>query len=335
MTKIAVAVSGGVDSSAAAYILKNQGYDVTCIYMRLGSDDESQAAAKTAAVLGLPLHVLDLQDIFDEKVKRYFASSYMAGETPNPCVVCNKYIKFGAMLDFARSLGCSYLATGHYARTDGKNIKKALIPDKDQSYCLWMLDRDVIGSIMFPLAELSKPDVRRLAEEAGMPAAHRKDSQDICFVPEGDYRKFLKEYLHTDLACGSFTDKSGRVLGRHDGFQCYTIGQRKGLGVSADRPLYVIDKDAATNTVVLGDNSDLFKSSVLLRQVNINYDAAGSEFDACVKIRFRAADAPAHIKIFDGGRAEVTFASPVRAPARGQSAVFYVGDTLIGGGIID
>ncbi len=333
MMKIGVAVSGGVDSSVAAYLLKNQGFDVICIYMRLGESDDSAAAAKAAEALGLPLYIADLRREFDEKVKSYFASAYMKGETPNPCVVCNKHIKFGSLLLFAESLGCRYLATGHYARTDGKNIKKSLLPDKDQSYCLWMLERDVIGKIMFPLGDIGKTQVRAIAEEAGLPSAHQKDSQDICFVPDGDYRKFLKEYLQTDFVGGSFLDTDGRVLGHHEGIQCYTVGQRKGLGVSADRPLYVIKKDAAANTVILGDDTDLFTNNINLRDVNINFDAA-EELDANVKIRFRASDAPAHIRLCGGKTAVVSFEKKVRAPACGQSAVFYIGDTLVGGGII-
>jgi len=334
MPKTAIAISGGVDSAVAALKLRDAGHEVVGLFMLLHEDNPELAAAQSVCErLGIEFRAVDLRDEFDREIKHSFAVSYDNGETPNPCVECNKKIKFGALLDYALSIGCTKIATGHYARCDGNSISKALYAQKDQSYVLWQLSHEQIEHVVFPLGAMTKPEVKAIAEQNGLLRPDKKESMDICFIPDGDYRAFLNKYTGTEPTPGFFTDTSGHILGKHCGHRCYTVGQRRGLGVAYEHPLYVLSKDAASNSVILGTDGELYKTEVLIDRCNWQSDV-GNRFDAYVKLRFRAKDALAHIAI-DGTSATLTFAEPQRAPSKGQSAVVYdETGRLLGGGII-
>lgn len=335
MPKIAVAISGGVDSAVAALVMRQSGFDVTGIYLHLKDDDpEMTAAEQVAHKLGIEFEALDLRQEFDCMIKREFAKSYSLGETPNPCVDCNKKIKFGILLDRALELGCEGIATGHYAVCDQKRIIRAEYAPKDQTYCLWQIPKSRLKYIHFPLGNMAKPDVKKLAASAGLVSPDKKESMDICFIPDGDYRRFLTEYTGDEGKKGSFVLYDGTFIGESNDQRCYTIGQRKGLGIAYAHPLYVVSKDPSSNTIVLGKEDLLFKTEVRVRNCNWQQDVP-DEFGALVQLRFRASDAQAHIKR-NGDSALITFVSGVRAPSPGQSAVVYSNDgILLGGGVIE
>lgn len=334
MSKIAVALSGGVDSAAAALILKQKGYTVTGLYMHLKDDDPEMCAAQhVAEVLGIDFESVDLRKEFDKEIKSTFAAAYLAGETPNPCVMCNEKLKFGLLLDKALETGCEGIATGHYAVCDGKSIMRAGYAAKDQTYCLWRVPKERLRRIVFPLGALTKPEVRSIAASAGLVSAEKKESMDICFIEDGDYRRFLTEYTGDPGKKGRFVLSDGSFIAESNDQRCYTVGQRKGLGIAYAHPLYVISKNAKTNTVVLGTDSELLSTEVHISDCRWQQDVDG-EFDALVQLRFRAKDMQAHIKK-DGQNAYIAFESPVRAPSPGQSAVVYSHEgVLLGGGII-
>ena len=348
----AIAMSGGVDSAVAALLLRDSLPDhrvlgVTMSLYRaepslLAADRQLCADAKDVALrLGIDHTVSDLESIFCKQVIDDFCREYLAGRTPNPCVVCNKYIKFGALWSFVQHRGASILATGHYARTEQTEgcrtlIRMAADASKDQTYMLWSLSQDVLSHIRFPLGELTKSEVREIAAAHGFTNAQRKDSQDICFIPDGDYISFLSRYASVTPTPGDYLDTEGNVIGRHKGMLCYTIGQRKGLGMSFGKHMFVCDKNAAANTVTLSDEGRLFHRSVDLTNTNyIPFDTLTAPVRVKAKLRYRHAAEDAMLIPTGENTARLEFDRPQRAPAPGQSAVFYDGEYLIGGGIIE
>lgn len=342
MEKVLVGMSGGVDSSAAALILKEKGYDVSGVTLKLCKEDKPKDLSDAKAVcekLSIEHFTLDLKKEFREFVISDFVEEYKKGNTPNPCLVCNKYIKFGKMLDFAEELGCQKIATGHYAKVEEKDgrfiLLRAKDKSKDQSYVLYSLTQHQLSHLALPLGDLTKTEIRTLAEAAGLVSADRPDSQDICFVPDGDYAAFIEKTDGFISEKGDYVNLDGEVLGEHQGVIHYTIGQRKGLGIALGKPQFVIDKFAETNRVVLGDEEHLFRSVVTVTDVNfIPFDTLTEEMRVTAKLRYRHIEQPATIKPLENGKVQIIFDEPQRAPSPGQAAVFYDGDTVIGGGII-
>lgn len=349
--KVITAVSGGVDSSVAMYILKEQGYDVLGATLRLFKDGEEHGccseqdildAEKVCRGMDIPHRVISYRESFIENVVKPFSDSYIRGETPNPCIVCNRRVKFKCMYDLCVEENYDKLATGHYARVrydEGSGrwlLLKGLDAGKDQSYVLYDLTQDMLSRTLFPVGELSKAQVREIAEEQKFINSDKPDSQDICFIPDGDYGSFIQKFAGFKSCEGDFVDVNGKVLGRHRGIIRYTTGQRRGLGVSADRPLYVVRKDMENNRVVLGDEKDLHFARVQVRDVNL---IALGKLDQPVrveaKIRYSQKTASALLHPLDDGKALLEFDEPQRAPTPGQSAVFYDGETVIGGGVIE
>ena len=349
MQKVALGMSGGVDSSVAAILLKNEGFDVLGVTMRLFDNspladgeltDESLAAKKVCENLKLEHTQLDLRKEFSEKIVDYFINEYICGGTPNPCVVCNKQIKFGLMQEKALSLGCDFTATGHYAKRelngDRYLIKKAADKQKDQSYMLYSLSQQQIKNALFPLGELTKAQIREIANDKGLESANKKDSQDICFVPSGDYAKFITDHTGKEFPEGFFVSHDGKILGKHKGIIHYTIGQRKGLGIALGSPAFVTDKNVENNTVTLStDENLLFNRFVEIKNTNfIPFDNLSGDLRVKAKLRYRQTEQDAVLHPIDKDRLIIEFSSPQRAAAMGQSAVFYDGDILVGGGII-
>ena len=347
MSRVLVAMSGGVDSSAAALIMKKKGWEVEGVTMSLFGEtsDEAADARGVAEKLGFPFRVLDLRDEFKREVVDPFTAAYIEGRTPNPCILCNKSMKFGRLMQEAEKLGCDAIATGHYARidTDGGSpvLKKAADPSKDQSYVLYTLERDLLSRICFPLGDIvSKDETRKIAAEAGLANSKKKESQDICFIPDGDYASFIEKTGYVP-ECGEFVDEDGRVLGEHRGMIRYTTGQRKGLGISAlPEPYYVIAKDPAENRIVLGPNDRLFRRELSAAGANwllYSRENVPEEIRCAAKIRYRAKEAPCtvYIRKGDPSRFDLVFDEPQRAITPGQSVVLYDGDVVIGGGTIE
>ena len=351
--KILAAMSGGVDSSAAAILLQEQGYEVVGATVKMFGNKEVgikepdapkqdvEDAKAVAERLGIEHHVLDFSSCFKECVINHFVNEYKCGRTPNPCVDCNKHIKFGKLFEAARELGCEYLATGHYARIEYSAEKDRWLlargddASKDQSYMLFNMTQDQLAHTVLPLAELTKAEIRSKADEAGLAVAHKSDSQDICFVPDGDYAAVIAR-LGVKSKQGNFVHMNGTVLGKHKGQLHYTIGQRKGLGVSYEYPLYVISKDMATNTVVLGPNDALFSKELWASAVNfITVDKLTEPMRVTAKARYRMKDVPATIEPAEDGLVHVIFDEPQRAITPGQAVVFYDGQYVVGGGIIE
>ncbi len=332
-------MSGGVDSTAAALLLTRDGYDVTGVTLLLsGNETDAADAAATCRSLGIGHITLDLRDEFTELVERPFCEAYLAGETPNPCVICNKRVKLGRLLDHATENGYDAVATGHYVRRVERNgrtlLRRAADEKKDQSYMLWQLSEEQLNRTVFPLAELTKDEIRTLVADAGLPKFDRPDSQDICFVPDGDYVSFIRGLTGHEPTPGDFVDREGNVLGRHQGNIRYTVGQRKGLGMGFGEPMYVLARDPIANTVMLGRNDDLYSREITVRDINISHIASfPARYD--VKIRYAHKPCPATVESLGSDRLKITFDEPQRAPAPGQSAVFYLGDLLAGGGFIE
>ncbi len=340
--KVLVGMSGGVDSSVCAKVLEDLGYAVGGMTLSLceTANDTSIADAKSVCdKMGIEHFAIDLKDEFKNYVMSDFINEYKIGNTPNPCIVCNKYIKFGIMLDKAVELGFDKIATGHYARVekvgDRYLLKRAKDLSKDQSYVLYNLTQEKLGKVLFPLGDYTKPEIRTIAENAGFVNANRPDSQDICFVPDGDYAAFIERNDDYKSVEGDYVDINDNFLGKHKGVINYTIGQRKGLGIALGKPQFVIDKCAKTNKVVLGDEEHLFKTKVYVKDVNfIPFDDLENEMKVSVKLRYRHEPSEAIIRKKENGIVEIEFSAPQRAPSPGQSAVFYDGDTVVGGGII-
>lgn len=352
MTKVVVAMSGGVDSSVAAALLKEQGYDVIGMMMRLWSEpgkeesnrcctpDSMAQARRVAAKLDIPFYVIDAKDVFRETVVQYFLNGYARGETPNPCLLCNRQIRWTFLLDHALAFGAEYMATGHYVRIKreerGKtDLLRAVDRSKDQSYVLHVLTQEKLKHALFPVGDYPKTEIRAIAERFGLPTASRKDSQDLCFLAGEDYRNFLQRNAAEMLRPGEILTRDGRSVGTHTGLANYTIGQRKGLGVASPVPLYVLGKDAISNSLIVGTQEELGSRELIARDVNwVSGEVPEDSFRAEVKIRYTAKEAEALVTPMEGNQVRVQFDSPQRDITAGQAAVFFQGDLLIGGGII-
>lgn len=354
MSKAMIAMSGGVDSSVSAALMLEQGYECIGATMKLhckpvqtddkicGSSNDVEDARAVAEKLGMEHYVYDFEDKFAREVIDNFVNVYENGGTPNPCIQCNRTMKFGLMLEESKKLSCDKIVTGHYARIerreDGRFIlKKAKNIAKDQSYVLYFLTQKELSHICFPLGEYeSKDEIRNIAEKYGFVNAHKSESQDICFVPDGDYVSFIKKYTGKCYPCGNYCDIDGNIIGQHDGVIGYTIGQRKGLGIALGKSMYVCRKDVVTNTVYLGENDDLFSRE--LTAVNINFipfdKIEGESMRLWAKIRYNQKEQPCTVTQIDDNTIKVVFDEPQRAVTKGQALVLYDGDIVIGGGII-
>lgn len=353
--RVIIAMSGGVDSSVAACLLQEAGLEVIGVTMQIWEKDlpygeEAEGgccslsavedARRVANRLGIPFYVLNFREIFTEEVVEYFADSYLQGFTPNPCIICNNKVKFQALLGKARLLGADYIATGHYVRRDydpysGRFVLyKGRDHKKDQSYVLFGLTQGQLAHTLFPVGDYTKEEVRKLAREKGVPTAEKAESQEICFIPDNDYGRFLRELRPESVQPGDIVDTEGKVLGKHNGVAFYTIGQRKGLGISAPHPYYVVDLRPEEQLVVVGKAGEVFRKEAVVKEVNwVSILPPQAPFEAKVKIRYTAASVPALIEP-DGDQTIIKFKEPQRAVTPGQAAVFYRGDLLLGGGFI-
>ena len=357
MARILVAMSGGVDSSVAAKLLIDQGHEVAGVTLKLFSNEDivcAEDATRTCCALsdvadaksvahklGIEHFVFNFRDLFAEKVIRHFVDTYLEGRTPNPCIDCNRYIKFDKLIERATLLGYDYVATGHYARIarDGATgryiLERGMDRTKDQSYVLYALTQGQLARTLFPLGGMDKVDVRKIAEDAGLINARKPDSQDICFVPGGDYAAFIEKTAPGAVTPGNFINVNGVVIGKHRGVAHYTIGQRRGIAAAFGKPMYVVAKNARDNTVTLGESKDLLSSSLVASDVNlIAFERLEAPMRVTAKIRYNQNEQDATISPETEGRIRVDFDEPQRAVAEGQAVVFYSGDTVVGGGTI-
>lgn len=347
MKKVVVGLSGGVDSSVAAFLLKEQGYEVIGVTMLMWAPDgkEPQSvtdARKVAQHLKIPYYVLDFTKQFKKEVVDYFMDEYLAGRTPNPCNMCNRRIKWEALLSWAHEQGADCIATGHYARIDVLDngryaIRNSVTAQKDQTYALCNLTQEQLAHTLLPVGEYSKDEIRKIAEEQKIPVAHKSDSQDICFIPDGDYGAFLEQQISERIPGeGNFVSKSGAVIGRHKGMTHYTIGQRKGLGIAMGHPVFVCEIRPETNEVVIGENEDIFSQDLICSNVNYMGMTEGEEPQRCIaKVRYAHKGDMCTMEKLPDGRMHVRFDVPVRAITPGQSVVFYDGEYVLGGGVIE
>lgn len=353
--KVVVGMSGGVDSSVAAYLLKEAGYEVIGVTMQIWQkeDDETisenggccglsavEDAARVAQMLGIPHYVMNFRAEFEDKVIRYFMKEYLSGRTPNPCIACNRYVKWESMLQRSLQIGADYIATGHYARIarlpNGRYaIRRSATAAKDQTYALYNLTQEQLSHTLMPVGEYEKPQIRGIAEKIGLRVAHKPDSMEICFVPDQDYAGFIRENSGREIPEGNFVTTDGTVVGRHKGITHYTVGQRKGLNLSMGRPVFVVEIRPETNEVVIGEYSDVFTDRLVCTDLNfMSVPEFQDDFRVMAKIRYNHQGAPARIRRVSKDRAEVIFDEPVRAVTPGQAVVFYDGDYVAGGGTI-
>ena len=349
--RVLLGMSGGVDSSVSAILLKEQGYEVIGITMNLwnnektGEEEKSSSAFDAKNVcekLGIEHHIVDMQNNFNENVINYFCKCYNECKTPNPCIECNKYLKFGAMYNLAKEYNCDYIATGHYAKIEFDEkynkyvLKKSNAGRKDQSYVLYNIDKNLLDKIIFPLNEFEdKSQIRKIAEENGLKIANKPDSEDICFIPDGDYKKFLEENSDIKQKPGNIVHVDGRILGKHTGLYNYTIGQRKGMGISNPVPLFVVGFNKDKNEVMVGESDKLFSKELYVEDVNLLLiDKITEKIEVMAKIRYSAKESKACIYPADNGKVKVEFEEPQRAITPGQSIVFYIDDIVLGGGKI-
>lgn len=353
--RVVLAMSGGVDSSVAALLLREQGYDVIGLFMRTGvhahADDtpshkkgccsaiDAGDARRVADRLGLPFYALDFEGDFN-RIKDYFADEYLSGRTPNPCVVCNTWLKFGKLWDYGKQLEADYVATGHYAQivagAAGPELRRGVDADKDQTYVLFGLDRALLPRLLFPIGGMAKDEVRRRARAAGLGVADKPDSVEICFVPNNDHADFIRKHRPELQTAGKIVDTAGRVVADHDGFERFTVGQRKGLGFAAGERRYVLEIVPSRNEVVIGEREQLLASGLQASRVNWLIEVAPGQSVACqAKIRYRHGGVQAIVDTTTDGGAMVRFAEPQSAVTPGQAVVFYEGDRVLGGGWIE
>lgn len=352
--KVAVAMSGGVDSSVCAALLKEKGYEVIGVTMQIWPGDKGEgrldrhytinimdAAKRIADELGIPHYMLNLRDVFEKYVTANFCDEYRKGETPNPCIRCNKYIKFGALLKMANQLGADYLATGHYAKIEYNEktgeylLKKGADLDKDQSYFLYTMSQSQLKNILMPLGDYTKDEVRAMARDFNLPILDREESQEICFIPTGGYPEFLKRCMPEAFKPGPILNTRGEILGEHKGVLFYTIGQRRGLGISSKTPLYVVAIDGEKNAVIVGTEDELYSDELKASEVNyITTEGLKEPARLRVRIRYRHKEAEAMVYPTTKNEVRIKFAQPQRAITPGQAAVFYDGDIVVGGGVI-
>lgn len=344
---VIIGMSGGVDSSASAALLKKQGYRVVGVTMKMWNEEQAEVgccsfsaiddAKKVADKLGIEHYVLDYENEFDNKVVKYFINEYKSGRTPNPCTLCNKHIKFSGLLKLADQLGVDYIATGHYARIEEKDgrflLMRADDRKKDQTYFLYNMTQEQLKRTVFPLYGITKEETRQIAGEIGLDVAQKADSQDICFIPDGDYIKFITR-RDGNMPEGNFVDTEDNILGRHKGIMNYTIGQRKGLGIALNRPMYVVNINPENNTVVLGPDGTQLKDSLCAHSINmIAFDSITKPFECTAKIRYNSPDVPCTVYPYEDGF-RVIFKQPQKSVTPGQMVVLYDNNTVIGGGII-
>lgn len=353
--KVAVGMSGGVDSSVAAYLLKEQGYDVIGVTMQIWQDEDPLVMAENGGCCGLsavddarrvadrleiPYYVLNFKREFKENVIDYFMDEYMHARTPNPCIACNRYVKWEALLNRAMELGCDYIATGHYARVcqlpNGRYaLKKSATARKDQTYALYNLTQQQLSRTLMPVGEYDKDEIRAIAEKIGLLVANKPDSQEICFIPDNDYASYIEKETGKTFPAGNFVDVNGKVLGTHKGIIHYTIGQRKGLGLSLGAPAFVLEIRPETNEVVIGTNADTFHDRLIANQLNwMSIDSLEGERKVTAKIRYSHQGAPCIIRMNGDDQVECQFEEPVRAITPGQAVVFYDEDVVVGGATI-
>ena len=350
--QVLVAMSGGVDSAVAAAILKDRGHEVIGATMKIWPKEycgkhkersccslqDIEDAKKVCDTLGVRHYVLNFENVFRKEVIDYFVREYLAGRTPNPCIVCNEKIKFGALLKKAEGLGCDFIATGHHARIERNGfyrLRESVDESKDQSYVLFSLNLAQMQKVLFPIGDLAKDNVKAMAARQGLEVYKKAESQEICFVPEDNYFDFINEYCGIEIRRGDIIDSSGKVVGAHNGFWNFTIGQRKGLGVSHKSPLYVIGIDAEKNIIVVGDFSEVKKKRFIVKDTSWFYKDNANSFKAEVKIRYNHKKARAILKDMGRGKIEVQFEEPQEAITPGQAAVFYDGEYVLGGGWIE
>ena len=348
-------MSGGVDSSVSALLMKQAGYECVGCTMRLFENDmigedllgsccsrkDTEDARSVADSMGIPYHIFHYENLFQKELIEPFVKAYEEGRTPNPCIECNRIFKFGHLMEKMEKLGCDVVVTGHYAQTGYDEasgrwfLKKGLDPSKDQSYVLYTMTQSELSHIRFPLGAFTKEEVRRIAEENGFVNAKKHDSQDICFVPDGDYAGFMERFRGASYPEGDFVDREGHILGRHKGYVRYTVGQRRGLGIAAAYPLYVLEVRPEDNVVVLGREEELYQREFFAERVNlISVDEIREPIRVCAKIRYRHREQPATVYAAGEDRIRVVFDEPQRAITRGQAAVLYQGDVVVGGGVI-
>ena len=346
--KVLLGMSGGVDSSVSALLLKEQGYDVvgTTLELFVGSSccnvNTYIDAKNVCKTIGVPHFTFDYKDEFKKHVIDDFINCYDNQQTPNPCIECNRYLKFGSMYKKAKELGCEYIATGHYAKTEYSEkygryvLKKANNIAKDQSYVLYTIPKELLGKVLFPLGEFeSKDEVRKVARENNLKVASKPDSEDICFIPDGDYKKFLENNSNIKPKEGNIVNSNGEILGKHQGLYKYTIGQRKGLGISYRVPLFVIGFNKERNEVIVGEESEIYKKEMLVDNINLLLiDSLQEKMKVSVKTRYSSKEERATIEMVEDGVIKVVFENPVARITPGQSAVFYIDDIVLGGGKI-